>query len=321
MNLFVTWEKWPGTDVTYQVEYRVYQSGGPFTVFATNLTTNYCTIPNLARNFYEVRVKADCAEGDSDYIYQVTGEDPCQPVIIGPYTVVADTTIYQAIKLTFSNVLPAGAKLRITNLNTNTVESEFPIGVTGSGNAEYTVILNKIEGATVVYRIEVMNICPTINWQLVNDFSIVGPPAEIKSTFRYAEDFCCCDYPNPGNCSRPSAGVRMTFAEPLPQSIRVVFDYCISNGPGPNFCSKNSADGQRAYQAVTVPAGVKSYGCCFWRDRGNEYNDINWCIARIEPAVLNNGKKVTFTNCNVCTNNLQIVDTFIDNWKSCIYQS
>ncbi len=324
MDLHVTWEKWPGTNVTYLVEYRVYQSGDPFTVFGT-VTTNYVDIPALPKNFYEIRVKADCAEGESGYIYAIGGEDPCEPIVVGNYSIVSNTDTEQKVNLVFSNVLEEGARLKVTNTNNNTVILDVALPYT-PGSQSYVVTLPKIDGQTTVYRIEVAQQCPVLNWQLVNDFSIVGAPAKILTTFRYAEDFCApAPYNNPESCDKPTAGIRVSFSEPLPQSIKIVFDYCIVDcgNQHTTACGSTRAPilGGPAYQEITIPAGVTNYGACFWRDGGDLCHSITWCVVKVIPAVLNNGKIIKFDNTNTCYPIKNIPTRNIDGFKNCQYSS
>lgn len=324
MDLHLTWTPVVGTDVTYTVEYRIYLSGGPFIVYSTTVTNNYVTIPGLPDNFYEARIKADCS---ADYIYDVGGKDPCQPIGFGNpvYQIVEDTITYQKIKFNFSDILPSGATLKITNVNTNTVVSTATVAsIPGS----ITITLDKVAGQTITYKVEIANNCPVINWQLVGDFTLTGPPPAIVTKMEYTSDFCGplpgCSIPS--SCDKPNSGIRFVFAEPLPQTTTFVFDFyrgnCTGDFKGTPAWYSDSAVGGKRYLKMTVPAGVTTYGEAFWRD-GGEYCAVHQvCIVSISPATYGNGKKLSFPGVGSCYPIKQGIPQFnVDAFAGCRYST
>lgn len=319
MDLNLTWDPVPGVNVIYTVEYRIYLSGDPFTAYSTSVSTNHITITGLPRNFYETRVKANC---DPTYIYDTGGEDPCQLVIIGSYSIIETTDAYQKIKFNFTNILPTGATLRVTNTNTSTA---ILTQVVAASPGNITITLPKTAGETTGYKVEISNNCPSIVWQLVANFTLVGPPPKIITSFKLTTDFCSSPFDNAATCSKPTTGVRFVFSEPLPQAVTITFDYYYENCTGSYpLLAGWASDKQlhKNYNKIHIPAGVTTYGKCFYRDGGDWCGIHKVCIVKVQPATFSNGKVLKFDNAATCIPIKNIpISNFIDAWGGCQYQS
>lgn len=301
MNLTVTWEGFEGS--VYQVEYRKYPSTDNFTIFSTNITTRYVTIPNLPDGFYEVRVKTDCADGDSAYINKIGGKEPCPIIVPGGYTVISDTDTSQVIQGYYTNYTQA-VKLTVKNVNTGVIINSY----SGAGTGVYQITLPKFAGQTTSYHLEITNVCSGVadNFVTLLDISIQGPPAVINTSFQWLQDFCGdnnCD-PASRNCSKPGSGIRIKFAEPLPQAVTIVFDRCYAPNSGgfkgQTICASNAPNPPLQYLSVTIPAGTTNYACGYERSTNVIIGSEKTCIIRTIPAVLNNGKTLNFTDCTYC---------------------
>ncbi len=299
MNLTVTWEGFEGS--IYQVEYRPYPGSDPFTIFSTSITTKYVTIPGLPDGFYEVRVKTDCADGDSAYINKIGGKDACPIVVPGNYTVFTNTDSEQIILINYTNYTPS-IKVTIKNINTNTIIQSY----SGPGTGVFRAVLPKVAGQTTSYHIEITNVCSSIsdNFVTLLDISIQGPPAVINTSFQWLQNFGASSSSNsnclaPSRSGKPDTGVRAVFSEPLPQAVTIILNYFYTDKG--TSVQKDYSVIHHEYISVTIPQGTNTWACAHYRATDVINGSESTCIIRTIPAVLNNGKVLNFTDCTRCT--------------------
>lgn len=295
MDLFVTWEGQTGPGIEYVVEYRAYPSSDPFIVFATDVVNTYITIPGLADGFYEIRVKTDCADSDSDYIYQIAGKDPCPVLAFSSYEVISEDSLKQVLRVHFTNFTTT-VQYKITDVSSSVVVINTTQYLGTNDYIEFEI--PKVPGQTTTYKLEVANICNSTVFPFVNmgEYTVVGPPAEIISDLRMTADFVSTNNCAPGNYDwglNPSTGTRITFAEPLPQAVTITFRWCHTNQNNNTLCHDEVQPPLiKRYYQVTIPAGTSSWAASHFRSPNTLASYV--CILKVVPLILNNGKKLKF---------------------------
>lgn len=300
MDLFVTWEGHTGQGVKYKVEYRPYPGGGPWTLFSDSVLTNYVNIPDLAEGFYEVRVTTDCPDVDSSSVIQIGGKAPCPIIKFVSYTIVEENETQQVLRVFFSDNTGT-VRLVVTNLNSGTTVQSQLIIVDTVDNLN--IVLPKIAGQTTVYNVTLSNICDGVIQSAVSmgDYSVVGPPAIITTSFKFLQNFQSGNNCAPYSSGLANSGTRATFSEPLPQAVTIVFDSCYRCTFNPNIlCDSTSFSNQR-YLKITIPAGTTTWAASHYRTCDVFPNTQSVCIVRVEPAILNNGKSLSFSDASNCT--------------------
>lgn len=302
MDLFVTWEGHTGDGIKYDVDYRPYPAGGSWISAAVDITTTYTTIIGLVTGFYEIRVRTDCASSDTDYIYKIEGRAPCPTISFVRYEIINDNPDYQTVKVFYTGNT---STIRVVATNLNNGAIIFNQLLISEGYDNVNIDMPKIAGQTTVYNISISNICEGLTQPAVSmgDYSVVGPPAVITTSFKLIQNF-----KGPTNCSppstsnKPSTGTRATFSEPLPQAVTIVFDHCatyVTGGQG-HICDSQTAFNP-VYRSVTIPAGTVTWAAGHYRTSDVYPNTETTCIIRVIPEILNNGKKLSFTDAPMCT--------------------